>query len=262
MNILIIGLPLPKLVNLLKASKRISKLYTATTSPMEGVPNIEFDSFDNLVYKSRLLGIDIAITTDSEFLQYGIADIFKQNHLPIIAVNKKWFNLEASNFAAKQLLNHYVINIPTIVKAPIVFPLVLRTDEGEKIVVSSMQNLVESMKNLAGRHTFLEEYLDGEFVNFTFLWDGATLLSSSCANLNEVQEDRFELFKTKLNFMLSDEKADFIGFFDVKLIWAKNDWYVLDFRMRLNEDSNFNVFEKDLVYILNLAIYQKLNEIV
>jgi phosphoribosylamine-glycine ligase len=61
--------------------------------------------------------------------------------------------------------------------------------------------------------------------------------------------------------MLSDEKADFVGFFVSNLIWAKNDWYVLSFQMRLNEDSDLSVFKKDLVYLFNSAIYCKLNEI-
>jgi hypothetical protein len=60
---------------------------------------------------------------------------------------------------------------------------------------------------------------------------------------------------------LSDENADFIGFFTTKLIWAKNDWHVLDLLMQLNNDSNIENIEEDFLYILNAAIYQKLNEI-
>ena len=64
--------------------------------------------------------------------------------------------------------------------------------------------------------------------------------------------------------MLSDEKTDFIGFIISKLIWAKNDWYLLSYRMTPNIDelnSILNYFSKDFLYLLNAAIYQKLNEI-
>ena len=61
--------------------------------------------------------------------------------------------------------------------------------------------------------------------------------------------------------MFSDEKADFIGFFTTKLIWAKNDWHVLEFIMHINEKSDFNLIKSDFLYLLNSAIYQKLNEI-
>ena len=68
------------------------------------------------------------------------------------------------------------------------------------------------------------------------------------------------MYKTKLNFLLSDEKADFIGIFTTKLIWAKNDWHVLDFIMHIDEDVDASLIKKDFLYLLNLALYQKLNE--
>ncbi len=75
-----------------------------------------------------------------------------------------------------------------------------------------MQDLVNKMETLKGEKTFLEEYLEGEIYSLTSLWDGKNLLSFPIENLTEVQHDRLELYKTKLNFMLSDEKADFVGF--------------------------------------------------
>lgn len=58
--------------------------------------------------------------------------------------------------------------------------------------------------------------------------------------------------------MLSDEKADFVGFFTSKLLWTKNDWYLLEYKMRLDKNAQI---KGDLLYILNSALYQKLNEI-
>ena len=61
--------------------------------------------------------------------------------------------------------------------------------------------------------------------------------------------------------MLSDEDADFSGFFTTHLIWAKNDWYVKSFTMGINEKSVLNESKTDFLYILNSVIYQKLNEL-
>ena len=61
--------------------------------------------------------------------------------------------------------------------------------------------------------------------------------------------------------MFSDEKADFIGFFTTKLFWSKNDWHVLEYNMHLNEHASINNINKDFLYLINMALYQRLNEI-
>ena len=61
--------------------------------------------------------------------------------------------------------------------------------------------------------------------------------------------------------MLSDEKADFNGFFTTKLIWSKNDWHVLDFIMHIDKNAWLECPKLDFLYLLNAVIYQKLNEI-
>ncbi len=256
MNLLVIGKPQ---ANLFCDSKLLDKIYTANPEPLEDIPNIEFESFEELAQKAKALKIDIAITADKDLIQTGIADVLKKNLVNIIAVNQKWFNLETSRLVAKQLAGYYSINVPDTLKAPLSFPVVLKTDKPKgNFIANSMQDLIAKMEKLQGEKTFLEEYLEGEIYSLTSLWDGKNLLSFPIKNLTEVQQDRLELYKTKLNFMLSDENADFTGFFTSKLIWAKNDWYLLEYKMRL--DKNFKT-EKDFIYILNSALYQKLNEI-
>ena len=121
---------------------------------------------------------------------------------------------------------------------------------------------MEKREALAGENIFLEEYLDGEIYHILTLWDGKNLLSfDKYIDLTEVQLDRLDLYKTKLNFLLSDEKADFIGFLTSKLIWAKNDWYLLEYKTIPTKKSAPENIKADFLYILNLAIYQKLNEI-
>ena len=112
---------------------------------------------------------------------------------------------------------------------------------------------------------FIEEYYEGEEYNLVMLWDGKNSLYFPIhEDLTEVQAERLDFLQTKLNFMFSDEKADFIGFVVAKLLWTKNDWYILEFQSHLDEDdikTAFSNLSMDFLYILNSAIYQKLNEI-
>jgi phosphoribosylamine-glycine ligase len=265
MNILILGTGTieQKLIEISCKSKLLDHIYTASNTPLETIPNIEYLSFDDLIFKIKSLQIDLVLFSNKDFIKNGLVEILKKNLINTISVNQKWLNLETSRLAAKQLMNHYSINNPEIIKAPMFFPIVIKTNEPIKTkIVYSMQELIETKKALAGSTTFLEEYCQGEVFNLLSLWDGKNILCfDKDFSFSEVQRDRLELYKTKLNFMLSDEKADFIGFFVSRLIWSKNDWHVLEFSMHINENIDLNLIDKDFLYILNSAIYQKLNEI-
>ncbi len=265
MNILILGTGTveQKLINLCLKSHLLDKIYTASLEPLEGIPNIEYFSLEELIKKVKILQADITLVADKELIKSGITDEFRRNNCNIIAVNKKWFNLESSRLIAKQLISHYSMNIPEIIKAPMSFPIVIKTEDPFSTQIAiSLQDLIEKRKNLDNKKIFLEEYLNGEILYLSSLWDGENLWNIlPTKNLTEVQEERLNLYKTKLTFMLSDEKADFIGFFTSKLIWAKNDWYVLDYIMHIDSNFCFENINKDFLYILNSAIYQKLKEI-
>lgn len=266
MNILIIsnGEVEQNLINLCLKSKYLDHIYTASKEPLDEIPNVEYANFEELVKKAKALRIDITIVTDKFLIQEGIVEFFRKNLLNIISVNKKWFNLETSRLVAKRLMNHYSINNPDVILAPLVFPIIIKTDKPQaNKIAKSMQELIEIKESLAGENVFLEENLKGEIIYLLSLWDGKNLIHFNPTNINftEVQEDRLSLYTTKLNFMLSDEQADFAGFFASKIIWAKNDWYVLDYIMHLNEKVDLNSIKSDFLYILNLALYQKLDEI-
>ena len=125
-----------------------------------------------------------------------------------------------------------------------------------------MEELVQIREELSQKTIFLEEYFKGEIYYLLSLWDGKNIANfEPDLGLTEVQKDRLDLYKTKLNIMLSEEKANFIGFFTTKLIWAKNDWHVLEYIMHLNEKSDLSVIKSDFLYLINSTIYQKLNEI-
>ena len=197
------------------------------------------------------------------FIENGLIEFFKNHLLNIISVNNKWFNLENSRIAAKSLLNYYLINNPALIKAPTSFPVVIKTDRPHlTYIAQTMDDLVQKMETLVGKKTFMEEFLDGEIYYLLSLWDGKnTAHFQNEKELSEVQQDRLDLYKTKLNLMLSEENADFLGFFTTKLIWAKNDWYVLDFVMHINEKSDLKRIKSDFLYIANSVIYQKVDEL-
>ena len=263
MNILILGNCTENFSNYIKESKHFNKLFLTANSTEVNIPSFVFTDEKDLAHKIKGLQIDVVIISDKNYIQNGMVEYLRSQYINVISPNKKWFNLESSRLIAKQLLNHYSINIPQTIRAPKNFPLVIRTDRPIKDkIVKSMDELVFVMENFSGENFFLEEYLEGECYEQFSLWDG----KSACHfinkdSLSEVQIDRLDLLQTKFNFMLSDEKADFIGFFSTKLIWAKNDWHVLDFSMSFNEDLALEYIKSDFLYILDSAIYQKLNEL-
>lgn len=264
MNILIIGTNDAELalLELCLKSKFLDKIYTASSEPLDGIPNIEYNNYEELAKKSRALNIDIALTANRTLLKDGITDELKRFGVNIIGINKKWSNLD-SRIISKNLAAHYSINVPEIIKAPITFPVVLKTDLPESTqIAESMSDLIEKKEILIGKKNFLEEYMQGEVFYLLSLWDGKNIVSfNPPQKLTEVQQDRLELYKTKLNFMLSDEKADFTGFITSKLLWTRNDWYLLEYIIYPSVQTSLNTIEKDFLYILNLAVYQKLNEL-
>ena len=265
MNILIIGNCTDGLIDLIKSSNFFEKLYITKNSEPSAIPDFEYSSIEDLVKKIKRLQIDLAIVTDKNFIKNGNVDFLKANFINVISPNKKWYNLEKSRLIAKQLLSCYSINFPQNILAPKEFPLVIKTDSKLKNkIVNSMDELIAIIHELEGETTFLEEFIEGETFSLLSLWDGKNAQYFYASHiLTEVQEDRLEFLKTKLNFMLSDEKADFIGFFTIQLLWAKNDWFVLNFEMAFNEEnilSNISNIKTDFLYLLEQTIYQNLNE--
>lgn len=262
-NVLILGNFSNKLISTLQKCPNLGKLFTAVDYPTNKIPNIEYKTLEELIKKIRILEIDITVTMDKDLIEHGVADFFRKNKMNIVAVNKKWFNLEKSKLVMKQLLNHYSINNPPIIKVPMTFPVVLKTDSSnESKIANNIEELAQKRILLGEKDTvFLENYIEGDVFKFVSLWDGESLYNfTDNFKLTEVQKDRLDLYYTKLNFLMSDEKADFFGFFTSTLIWYQNDWHVIEFIMRLDEDSipDTNKF----LQIIDAGVYCKLNELI
>jgi hypothetical protein len=104
--------------------------------------------------------------------------------------------------------------------------------------------------------------LSGDCYKLLSLWDGVSGYHfEDNSTFTEVQKERLELLKVKLNIMFSEEKANFLGFYSTEIIWTKNDWYVLNIEMTLDEELILAYIKKDFLYILYLMVYQKINEL-
>lgn len=263
MNILIIGNILDNLVCAIQSSNLLNKLYTASFEPNNKLPNIVYEDFDELVKKAETLQIDIAINTDKNLIYKGIVEAFKPSRVNLISVNKKWMNLETSKLSAKQLMNYYAVNNPAIIKVPRDFPIAIQFDaKNNTQIANSFEEVVEKLNDCHGEKTYLEEYMEGDEFDLYGIWDSKNVYFFNSPNpTTEVKDDRLYLLKTKLNFMFSDEQADFTGFFTIQLVWSKNDWYVKRFIMGPDDKWSYTDCKNDLLYILNSAIYQKLNDI-
>jgi len=66
MNILIIGTNRieQEIINLSLKSKYLKHIYTASSKPLKEIPNIEYNSFNELISKSKALQIDIIFVED------------------------------------------------------------------------------------------------------------------------------------------------------------------------------------------------------
>lgn len=262
MNILVIGKPNDDISALVKNSKYTDKVYTALNHGNTEFPNIEYRNFNELIEKALALKIDIAINVDKTLIKKGIAEDFAAGKVNLISVNKKWLNLETSRLCAKELLNHYKIKTPKIIRTPLKFPIVIKTDTPNfEYTANTMNEVVSCMKKLEGRKTFFEEFVTGSTIDVYSMWDKKNIkYFYNTKSLTEVQIDRLDLIKTKLCFMFSDEQADFIGIFDIKLTWYKNDWCITGFDMGATIPPNI-LDGKDFLYLLNAALYQKLGEL-
>lgn len=178
-------------------------------------------------------------------------------------------------------------------------PLVIKADglcEGKGVVIAYNQKLAEKTINeyLEGKFgensktVLVEEFLQGQELSLMSLWDGKVLLnfaplrdfkklnkSPSAPNtggmgafcpvdLTPVQRKKLEEYQTQLQNALIEEKADFIGFIYSGLIWAKDDWYVLEYNVRLGDPETqalLTHLKTDFLSILNSAAHRELDKV-
>lgn len=254
LNILIANdSPQSSFIGLIQKSKYLNKLYS--TTKLEGVVDVGFNTFRELAEKCRALKIDIVIVESEKWALQGIADVLKKNLVNCMAPTRKTNELILSNSFARELLHKYNIQTPPKLLYPAKFPVVVRAD-GYCKIGNSLEEIIEIRKNISelseeiAKTVFLEEFIEGECINLTSLFDGKNLLSFT-------DNDLLLEYSNKLQKLLIEEKFEFIGFLNSKLIIAKNKVYNIGFSSDLTEIGT-NI---DLIYLLSSAIYQKLDEI-
>lgn len=140
----------------------------------------------------------------------------------------------------------------------------------------------------ASKTVLLEEFLSGEELSLMSLWDGANLLSFLPArdfkrlsdkpdspntggmgafcpvSLSVLQQERLDEYEKKLKNALASENADFTGFIYSGLIWHEEDYFVLEYNVRLGDpeaQAILVLLDSDLGEIFIKAVDGKLDEI-
>ena len=190
----------------------------------------------------------------------GNCRCFKQNYINCIACNAKWAELNLHNSFARSLLEKHNINIPAKIVLPVEYPVVVKAD-GITKKANSMQEIVDIKQEIfdksaeIGKTTYLEEFVDGNSYNAVSLYDGNNLITFPQKNISEpILTD----YNKKLEKMLRIENADFVGFINSKIIIAENKIYNTGFSFEFIQPNT----DADFLYLLNSAIYQKLDEII
>lgn len=258
---------------------------SVSTSPLAGgvYKSIEAD-FEILVKNCLDLKIDLVIFGPEKPLVDGAVDILKAYGIDCIGVNKYWAQLEGSKLFAKEFMHRNRIRTAKLASSE--FPIVLKADGlcgGKGVIIvnskSELDDAIKTLKNFgeSAEKTFTEEFLDGEELSVMSFFDGQKLTNFAPArdfkklsadknspntggmaafcpvDLSNEQNTALEEYLQQLQSALIKEKADFKGFIYSGLIWARENWYVLEYNMRLGDPETqaiLNHLENDFLSIL------------
>ena len=254
LNVLVAGEG--KLLPIIQDSKYLKKLYIASDNEINGAINIKFNTFKELAIKCKSLQIDVVLVENEKWILQGIADVLRKNFVNCIAPTAYWAETLRDSIKSRELLVGTSINIPRKLQYPKEFPLLVR-GKGFKFVAKTLNEAIALKTNInsafpleIAQTTFLEELLEGEVLNIVSFFDGKTLKTfSDDKNIIE--------YSNNLQTILLKKKANFIGFFNSRLIYKDKRLYNAGFDLDISKIE----LNKDLLFILSLGIYQKLNEI-
>ena len=259
LNVLIVCQEPSKFTEYINGSKYLNKLYTTSDDEQEGTITVGFNTFQELCDKCKALQIDIVLVEEQKWILQGIADVMKKNYINCFAPTSKWTNLALYNSFANSLLLKYGIDIPPQTLLPKEYPVLVKAD-GILKKANSLQEIISIKKEIfetspeIAKTVYIEEYLKNKKYVVQSLYDGRNLYTFPNNNFNQELLDEYS---SKLEKLLQIENADFIGFINSYLIEENNILHNTGFSFEfLKPDC-----ETDLLYILQLAIYQKLNDL-
>ncbi len=256
-NVLIVGNGAN--VALFKQSKFLNKLYVTSENEIKGTLRIMFNTFAELAEKCKALQIDLVIVEEEKWVLQGISDVLRKNHINCFSASSKWTNLKLFPDFAYKILNKYEILTPPIIKLPVEYPVILKT-RGIIKKANSMQDVINIKSEIyntspdLAQNIFLEKYLHGEKHKVISLFDKKTLVTFPQKFFPEKSVNEYT---EKLKKMLINENADFVGFINSELLEENGMLYNTGFSFEFIPPD----IDKDIIFILLSAVYQKLNEI-
>lgn len=256
LNVLVAGMGL--IVSDLLKSKLLRKLYITSDREIEGVYNIKFNTFKELAQKCKALQIDLVIVEDEKLILEGIADVLKKNFINCVAPISYWTNLKINNNFRISMLEKFGIKTPPIVKFPSEFPVIVKGD-GVLKLANSLEEITWIKKEIydispeIAKNIYIEKFINGEKFRLYSLYDGKSIFTF---HKNGIDENVIGEYSQKLNKMLLSNVTPFIGFINSEVILYENNIYNTSFDFNIVQPQN-----ADILSILVLAIYQKLNEV-
>ncbi len=255
LNVLIIGDKNSKSLSQIINSKYLNKLYTNFET--EYSIEISFNTFRGLAAKCKALKIDIVFVESEKLIMQGIIDVLRNHYINCIGLTTYWTNLILSKKFARNMCQKYHIQVPQMFTYPKEFPLIVNSDNGAKVAnsVSEIINIRQEIFNNSpeiAKTVFLEEYITGKKTVLTSLFDGKNLVT---LQEDTIPEKFITDYNTKLETMFVQKNAGFIGYINSEIIFSNK--HIINTGFNLN----FPTIKTDLLFVFNLAIYQKLYEL-
>lgn len=222
--------------------------------------------------KSSLCKTIVDISTHPDLIIFGpenpicegLPDEYRKQGIRCIAVNKQFSQLESSKLFAKMFMAENCIKCARLLPLESSdFPQVVKFDglckgKGVKVVYNTSEKN-EFTRKFPGQKYFIEEYLEGEEISLMSFFNGKKLINFLPARdfkklnadknspntggmgaycpvkLNQIQQESLNIYLENLERALLKENADFEGFIYSGLIWTRDDWYVLEYNVRLGD---------------------------
>ncbi len=255
MNVLIAGNGIS--IDYIKRSKYLNKLYIVSEKEFDGVININFNTFSELAKKCKSLKIDVVLVENEKWIKQGISDVLRANLINCLAIDSKWAAIFSSKKSSKNIAQKYDIETPKTLTYPSDFPVVVKSDSIVKLA-NTIAETIEIRKEISNlpenivESVFLEEYIKGHEISLTLVFDGKNLVTFPNS---DIPNETIKEYNLKLQKMLVSEGANFIGFFNSKIIYNGK-------IINIGFDFAWNNVEFDILYLAISMIYQKLDEIV
>ena len=254
LNVLFIGNKSSSALKFLFDSKYLNKLYTNFEA--ENAVCIRFNTFKELAIKCRSLKIDVVFVEDEKFIFQGIADVLRTNYVNCIALTSNWSKLVLSESYARKMLDKYEILAPKILSYPSIYPLMVKTDgfcqkANSLAEVLQIKEFVSQNLPQVEDRVHLEEFLVGREYILNSFFDGKNLITHK----SQLSSDLVNDYNNQLKAMFIQEKANFIGYINSRVIYSNGMLYNIGFNF------DFPNFGQDILYLAISAIYQKLDEI-